>query len=247
MEEIAAGKGKKRVWHSNRNNDKAVKPRPQSQTEFKAQLRAVANSQAKSGSKAPARRRSGRPPREEEGRAQRPPWRKTAHKIRRLSRAAAKRACPTSCRRASRRCAIMRRAGRIGCTRSSSTVTASRRGSTTARCSCSRARQLDWTRRFEPVADAVAALPATTALLDGELVVEDDKGISNFSLLQTDLKDGRNDRFVYWVFDLLYLDGRDLAQRTFDRAQGGARSVCSKATAEPARSAMPSISMKTAR
>ncbi len=29
-------------------------------------------------------------------------------------------------------------------------------------------------------------------------------------MLQTDLKEGRGDRFVYWVFDLLYLDGRDL-------------------------------------
>ncbi len=71
-------------------------------------------------------------------------------------------------------------------------------------------KQQDWTHRFEPVAEAVAALPATTALLDGEVVVEDDKGVSNFSLLQTDLKDGRTDRFVYYVFDLLYLDGRDL-------------------------------------
>jgi len=71
-------------------------------------------------------------------------------------------------------------------------------------------KQQDWTHRFKPVAAAVAALPAKTALLDGEIVVEDDDGISNFSLLQTDLKDGRSDRFVYYVFDLLYLDGRDL-------------------------------------
>jgi bifunctional non-homologous end joining protein LigD len=71
-------------------------------------------------------------------------------------------------------------------------------------------KQLDWTHRFERIAKAVAALPAQTALLDGELVVEDDNGASSFSLLQTDLKDGRGDRFVYWVFDLLYLDGRDL-------------------------------------
>ena len=70
-------------------------------------------------------------------------------------------------------------------------------------------KQLDWTHRFERIAKAVAALPADTALLDGELVVEDEKGVSSFSLLQTDLKDGREDRFVYWVFDLLYLDGRD--------------------------------------
>ena len=69
---------------------------------------------------------------------------------------------------------------------------------------------LDWTRRFRPIAAAVAALPADSALLDGELVVQNEKGISSFSLLQIDLKDGRDDRFVYYVFDLLYLDGRDL-------------------------------------
>ena len=71
-------------------------------------------------------------------------------------------------------------------------------------------KQQDWTHRFESVAQAVAALPAETALLDGEVVVEDENGISSFSLLQTDLKEGRS-RFVYYVFDLLYLDGRDLA------------------------------------
>ena len=71
-------------------------------------------------------------------------------------------------------------------------------------------KQQDWTHRFKPIAEAVAALPAETALLDGEVVVEDERGISNFSLLQTDLKDGRSDRFAYYVFDLLYLDGRDL-------------------------------------
>jgi bifunctional non-homologous end joining protein LigD len=41
-------------------------------------------------------------------------------------------------------------------------------------------------------------------------VVEDDKGVSSFSLLQIDLKAGRDDRLVYYVFDLLFLDGRDL-------------------------------------
>jgi bifunctional non-homologous end joining protein LigD len=70
-------------------------------------------------------------------------------------------------------------------------------------------KQQNWTHRFPSVAAAVAALPAATALLDGEIVVEDGQGISNFSLLQTDLKDGRTDRFVYYAFDLLYLDGRD--------------------------------------
>jgi bifunctional non-homologous end joining protein LigD len=70
-------------------------------------------------------------------------------------------------------------------------------------------KQQNWTHRFPPVAAAVAALPATNALLDGEIVVEDGQGVSNFSLLQTDLKDGRTDRFIYYAFDLLHLDGRD--------------------------------------
>ncbi len=68
----------------------------------------------------------------------------------------------------------------------------------------------DWTHRFKTIAAAIAALPAETALLDGELVVEDDNGVSSFSLLQIALKNGRSGRLVYYVFDLLYLDGHDL-------------------------------------
>ena len=45
---------------------------------------------------------------------------------------------------------------------------------------------------------------------DGEVVVEGDDGISSFSLLQQDLKAERHDRMVFYVFDLMYLDGADL-------------------------------------
>ena len=71
---------------------------------------------------------------------------------------------------------------------------------------------LDWTGRFGPIADAVARLSADTALIDGEIVVEDRDGVSNFSGLQDALKAGPRERFVYYVFDLLHLDGRDLAR-----------------------------------
>ena len=71
----------------------------------------------------------------------------------------------------------------------------------------------DWTRRFGPVAEALAALPARTAILDGELVVEAASGASDFPALQADLAAGRSDRFRYYLFDLLYLDGRDLRKR----------------------------------
>ncbi|MEW6121909.1 MAG: DNA ligase D [Pseudomonadota bacterium] len=70
---------------------------------------------------------------------------------------------------------------------------------------------LDWTERFgADLAAAIARLPARAALLDGEVVVEGGTGASDFSALQADLSEGRSDRFVYYAFDLLHLDGYDL-------------------------------------
>ena len=69
---------------------------------------------------------------------------------------------------------------------------------------------LDWRDKFPNIAAAVAKLPARTALIDGEVVVEDKNGISNFSELQAALKAGERERFIYYVFDLLHLDERDL-------------------------------------
>lgn len=70
---------------------------------------------------------------------------------------------------------------------------------------------LDWTARFgAAIPAALRALGAETALLDGEIVVEAHGGASDFSALQADLSAGRADRFVFYLFDLLYLNGRDL-------------------------------------
>lgn len=70
---------------------------------------------------------------------------------------------------------------------------------------------LDWTEKFgRNIVDAFASLPTETAVIDGELVVERDTGASDFSALQHDLSEGRYDRFVFYAFDLLYLDGYSL-------------------------------------
>ena len=68
----------------------------------------------------------------------------------------------------------------------------------------------DWTARLPALAKAIAALDADTALLDGELVALDNDGISSFPALQAALSDGRDDSLLFYVFDLLYLDGWDL-------------------------------------
>lgn len=70
---------------------------------------------------------------------------------------------------------------------------------------------LDWTDKFGgSVVAALSALPVGEAIIDGELVVEGAGGASDFSALQADLSAGRTDRFVFYAFDLLHVDGRDL-------------------------------------
>lgn len=71
---------------------------------------------------------------------------------------------------------------------------------------------LDWTGKFgKAVPKALAVLPAKQAVIDGELVVEASGGASDFSALQADLSAGRSDRFAFYAFDLLYLDGQDIS------------------------------------
>lgn len=70
---------------------------------------------------------------------------------------------------------------------------------------------LDWTDRFGPaISEALRGLDVQTAILDGELVVETGAGASDFPALQADLSAGRRDRFVLYLFDLMYRDGQDL-------------------------------------
>jgi len=68
----------------------------------------------------------------------------------------------------------------------------------------------DWTDRFAPVASAAEDLPVRQAVLDGEVVVLEANGTSSFQALQNALSENRGKDLVYFVFDLLYLDGYDL-------------------------------------
>ncbi|MBY5624424.1 non-homologous end-joining DNA ligase [Rhizobium leguminosarum] len=72
----------------------------------------------------------------------------------------------------------------------------------------------DWTDRFPAIKQAALWLPVGTAILDGEAVVLDEQGRSDFGLLQQSLggRGGkkRSSNAVFMAFDLLYFDGHDL-------------------------------------
>ncbi|HZU34455.1 MAG TPA: DNA ligase D, partial [Gemmataceae bacterium] len=64
--------------------------------------------------------------------------------------------------------------------------------------------------RFAPIVESLRHLGAE-AVLDGEVVVVDEQGKSDFQLLQNYQRTGEG-RLRYYVFDLLYLNGRDVQQ-----------------------------------
>jgi len=70
----------------------------------------------------------------------------------------------------------------------------------------------DWTARYAPVIKACASLACGSALLDGEIVVEDTNGVSDFDSLQLAIRHEPR-RLVFYAFDLLHLDGQDLRER----------------------------------
>ncbi|MET3973058.1 MULTISPECIES: non-homologous end-joining DNA ligase [Bradyrhizobium] len=67
----------------------------------------------------------------------------------------------------------------------------------------------DWTRRFKKVADDAWHIKASSAIIDGEIVVPAADGSTDFSVLQNELK-GTSTKIVLVAFDLLYLNGRDI-------------------------------------
>jgi bifunctional non-homologous end joining protein LigD len=72
---------------------------------------------------------------------------------------------------------------------------------------------LDWTHKYPAIAKAVAALPATQAYLDGELCGVFPDGITSFSMIQAASDAGNAAGLVFFIFDLLHLDGDDVGAR----------------------------------
>ena len=76
----------------------------------------------------------------------------------------------------------------------------------------------DWTARYRALAKAFEKLPCKSGVLDGEVVVQDPRGVTSLDLLERALSEGDSHAMTYFAFDLTYLDGYDLsAARLIDR------------------------------
>jgi bifunctional non-homologous end joining protein LigD len=89
---------------------------------------------------------------------------------------------------------------------------------------------LDWTHKYPAIAAAVASLPAREAYLDGELCGIRPDGSTSFSLIQNASDTGNGDALVFFLFDLLHLDGEPVSQRPISERKERLRTLLSETT-----------------
>jgi len=68
----------------------------------------------------------------------------------------------------------------------------------------------DFGKRFPEIVEAMGALKIDDAVMDGEIVALNEKGVSSFQLLQAFELGEKRPSIYYYVFDLLRLKGKDL-------------------------------------
>src|SRR5271165_1307275 len=72
---------------------------------------------------------------------------------------------------------------------------------------------LDWTHKYPAIASALTSVPARQAYLDGELCGVRSDGTTSFSLIQAASDAGNAKALVFFLFDLLHLDGEAAGTR----------------------------------
>jgi len=75
----------------------------------------------------------------------------------------------------------------------------------------------EWTSSFPELVAAVKALAVESALLDGEVAMVLPNGTTSFQALQNAFAGAPRTGLTYFVFDLLYLDGRNVALEPLER------------------------------
>jgi DNA ligase D-like protein (predicted ligase) len=70
----------------------------------------------------------------------------------------------------------------------------------------------DWTDRYRSIARAASRLRCQSAIIDGEAIVQDTTGASDFDSLNSAMR-WRPESIILYAFDLMHLDGNNLRQR----------------------------------
>ncbi|MHA6196208.1 DNA ligase D [Pseudomonas wadenswilerensis] len=87
----------------------------------------------------------------------------------------------------------------------------------------------DWTAKMPRQVAALKKLKLKSAWLDGEMVVADDDGVADFQALQNAFDSENDERIVYYLFDLPWLDGHDLRQQPLQERRAALEQILAAA------------------
>jgi DNA ligase D-like protein (predicted ligase) len=91
---------------------------------------------------------------------------------------------------------------------------------------------LDWTHKYPSIAAALSVLPAKQVYLDGELCGVQPDGKTSFSMIQAASDTGNAGALVFFLFDLLYLDGETISAAPLPERKDRLRDLLSNAGAQ---------------
>jgi bifunctional non-homologous end joining protein LigD len=86
---------------------------------------------------------------------------------------------------------------------------------------------LDWTHKYPTIASAGSAIPAKQAYFDGELCGVRPDGTTSFSMVQAASDTGSAHALVFFLFDLLHIDGEDIGSAPLQDRKERSRSLLS--------------------
>ena len=84
-------------------------------------------------------------------------------------------------------------------------------------------RRLDWSDRFPEIAKDCGVLP--DGIYDGEIVALDKDGVADFAMLQAALSDKKTGSLVYFLFDVMNFETRDLTDEPLQRRKEVLRQI----------------------
>jgi len=67
----------------------------------------------------------------------------------------------------------------------------------------------DWSESYLGITKAAAKLDCRSAIIDGEVIVQDERGVSDFDTLKSAIR-WRPQTLIFCAFDLLHFNGKDI-------------------------------------
>jgi bifunctional non-homologous end joining protein LigD len=90
----------------------------------------------------------------------------------------------------------------------------------------------DWGDCYPSIVRAAAKLRCKSAIIDGEVIVQDERGVSDFESLKFAIS-WQPHRLIFYAFDLLHLNGKDLRNSPLLERRGELKKLIGKHQKSP--------------